>query len=81
MNWGMDTQWQFLQRSKGNPNEKGFNIFLNFMTLLEKIRNYIDSQPEPKRQELNDLNLLVIETLPNSKLWFFDGRWERKSYF
>jgi hypothetical protein len=44
------------------------------MKIREQIRNYIDSQPETKRADIESLHLLIIETLPNSKLWFLDGK-------
>jgi hypothetical protein len=43
------------------------------MTTIEKITEYIDSQPEPKRSEMRTLHQLVLQALPGCKLWFEDG--------
>lgn len=43
------------------------------MNIQEQIQNYIDRQPESKRAEIEALNELIMQTLPNGKLWFFDG--------
>lgn len=43
------------------------------MNIQEQIKNYIDSQSESKRSEIEALNRLIMQTLPNGKLWFFDG--------
>ncbi|MCW3125805.1 MAG: hypothetical protein JWO03_1463 [Bacteroidetes bacterium] len=39
-----------------------------------QIKDYIDSQPEPKRSELQELHQHILEVLPGSKLWFLDGK-------
>lgn len=44
------------------------------MNIPEQIKNYIDSQPLPKRSELQQLHKLVMQVLPECKLWFLDGR-------
>jgi len=44
------------------------------MNVQELIKNYIASQPEPKRSEMQDLHLLTLRVLPKCKLWFLDGK-------
>lgn len=42
--------------------------------IQEQIKNYMDSQPEPKRSELQDLHKRILKALPKCKLWFLDGK-------
>ncbi len=44
------------------------------MSIEEQINQYIESQPEPKRSELGALHLRMLELMPQSKLWFLNGR-------
>ena len=44
------------------------------MTIQERIKNYITSQSEAKRSELQKLHRLILEIMPESKLWFLDGK-------
>lgn len=44
------------------------------MNLQEQITEYITSQPEPKRSELQELHKNILELLPGCKLWFLDGK-------
>ena len=44
------------------------------MTIREQIKNYIASQPEPKRTDLQALHELTLQLLPKCKLWFSDGK-------
>ena len=44
------------------------------MNLQEQINKYITSQPEPKRGDMEELHRLMIQVLPEGKLWFDDGR-------
>ena len=44
------------------------------MNVQEQIKNYIASQPEPKRSEMQELHLITLEVMPKCKLWFFDGK-------
>jgi len=44
------------------------------MNVQEQIKKYITSQPEPKRSEMQELHRLVLQTLPECKLWFDDGK-------
>jgi hypothetical protein len=44
------------------------------MTVQEQIKNYINSQPEPKRSDMQALHRLSLKVLPKGKLWFEDGK-------
>lgn len=44
------------------------------MKIQEQINKYIDSLPEPKRSEMNELHRFILEVMPACKLWFLDGK-------
>ena len=44
------------------------------MNVKERIKQYITSQPEPKRSDMQDLHRIMLETMPACKLWFLDGK-------
>ena len=44
------------------------------MKLEEQIKNYIDSHPEPKRSDMQQLHLRILQLLPAGKLRFLDGK-------
>jgi hypothetical protein len=44
------------------------------MNVQEEIKQYITSQPEPKRSDMDTLHRLILQVLPACKLWFFDGK-------
>ncbi len=44
------------------------------MNVQEQIKKYIDSQPEPKRSDMQALHQLTLQVLPGCKLWFDDGK-------
>lgn len=44
------------------------------MTIQDQIKEYINSQPEPKRNDMMELHHNILELLPNCKLWFLDGK-------
>src|SRR5205809_304305 len=44
------------------------------MNVKDQIKNYIDSQPEPKRSDLEELHRVIQEVMPACKLWFLDGK-------
>ncbi|KAA2240673.1 DUF1801 domain-containing protein [Chitinophaga agrisoli] len=44
------------------------------MNIQDQIRNYIASQPEPKRNEMQELHLRALQALPACKLWFDNGK-------
>lgn len=47
------------------------------MSIQEQIKNYIDSQPEPRRAEIETLHKRILQVLPKCRLWFLDGRDEK----
>jgi hypothetical protein len=44
------------------------------MNVQEQIDRYVFDQPEPKREELQELHRRIVGAFPNCKLWFLDGR-------
>ena len=44
------------------------------MSIKEQINQYIASQPEPKRGEMQELHKFILQVLPGYKLWFLDGK-------
>ncbi len=44
------------------------------MNVEGEIKEYIASQPEPKRSDMQELHRMILETLPKCKLWFLDGK-------
>jgi hypothetical protein len=44
------------------------------MNVQDQIDNYIVSQPENKRDDLQALHRLAVQALPDCKLWFLDGK-------
>ncbi len=44
------------------------------MNVKEQIKNYIATQPEPKRSEMQELHKAILKAMPRCKLWFLDGK-------
>ena len=44
------------------------------MNVQEQITNYIASQLEPKRNDMQELHDLVLQVSPKCKLWFLHGK-------
>jgi hypothetical protein len=44
------------------------------MDVQEQIKEYITSQPEPKRSDMQELHRFILLVLPGCKLWFLDGK-------
>ncbi|TCD13010.1 DUF1801 domain-containing protein [Pedobacter frigidisoli] len=44
------------------------------MEATEQIKNYINSQPEPKRNDMVILHQRILQILPTCRLWFLDGK-------
>lgn len=44
------------------------------MNLEDNIRQYIISQPEPKRTDIETLHKRLLQLLPKCKLWYLDGK-------
>jgi Domain of unknown function (DU1801) len=44
------------------------------MNVQEQIKKYISSQPEQKRNDMQELHKFILQVLPGYKLWFLDGK-------
>ena len=44
------------------------------MNIERQIKEYIASQPEPKRSDMQTLHRIILEEMPGCKLWFLDGK-------
>ena len=44
------------------------------MTIQQQIDEYIGSQPEPKRSDMQELHRIILKVKPARKLWFLDGK-------
>lgn len=44
------------------------------MNIQDKIKEYIASQPEPKRADFEILHQRILRLLPDCRLWYLDGR-------
>ena len=44
------------------------------MNIQEQIKNYIASQPELKRTDMQALHHIILQIMPACKLWFLDGK-------
>ena len=44
------------------------------MNVQEQIKEYITSQPEPKRSDMQALHSFILHIMPAYKLWFLDGK-------
>lgn len=47
------------------------------MDIQEQIKNYIDSQPDKKRSDIEILHKCMLEIFPDGKLWYLDGKNEK----
>lgn len=47
------------------------------MNIQEQIKEYIATQPEPKRTDLEALHKRILRILPKCKLWFLDGKGDK----
>ncbi|MDP4220716.1 MAG: DUF1801 domain-containing protein, partial [Bacteroidota bacterium] len=47
------------------------------MSVKDEIKEYIASQPEPKRSEMQELHRIILEAMPKCKLWYLDGKDEK----
>ena len=47
------------------------------MNLQTQIKEYIATQPEPKRSEMQELHHMILALMPACKLWFLDGKDEK----
>jgi hypothetical protein len=44
------------------------------MNVQAQIKEYIASQPEPKQSDMQALHRMILETMPDCKLWFLNGK-------
>src|SRR3954470_15955972 len=44
------------------------------MNIQAQIKEYINSQAEPKRSDMQALHGLIQQVMPDCKLWFLDGK-------
>ena len=44
------------------------------MNTHEQIKEYIATQPEPKRSDMQELHGIILELMPECRLWFLDGK-------
>src|SRR5882762_8880138 len=44
------------------------------MNVQEQIKKHITSQSEPKRSDMQELHRLILQVLPECKLWFDNGK-------
>jgi len=44
------------------------------MNVKEQIKQYIASQLEPKRSDMQELHQSILQVMPKCKLWFLDGK-------
>jgi hypothetical protein len=47
------------------------------MNVQKQITEYIATQPEPKRGEMQELHDTILALMPAGKLWFLDGKDEK----
>jgi len=47
------------------------------MSLQKQIKEYLATQPEPKRGEMQQLQAIILALMPTCKLWFLDGKDEK----
>src|SRR5258705_68202 len=40
----------------------------------KQMKEYISSQPEPKRSDMQELHRNILQVMPACKLWFLDGK-------
>ena len=44
------------------------------MNIKAQIKEYITSQPEPKRSDMQELHHIIQDVKPGCQLWFLDGK-------
>ena len=44
------------------------------MNIKKQIKDYLNNQPEPKKSEMEELSKLILQIMPDCKLWYFDGK-------
>jgi hypothetical protein len=44
------------------------------MNVQSQIKEYLASQPEPKRSDMQELHRIIRKIMPGCRLWFLDGK-------
>jgi hypothetical protein len=44
------------------------------LKVQRQIKEYITSQTEPRRSDMQELHRIILEMMPGCKLWFLDGK-------
>ena len=44
------------------------------MSIDQQIKEYIATQPEPKRSDMKELHRIILSVMPKCRLWFLDGK-------
>src|SRR5690349_14653134 len=44
------------------------------MNVQEQIKEYIASQPEPKRSDMQELHRIILQIMPACRVWSLDGK-------
>jgi len=47
------------------------------MSVHAQISDYLATQPEPKRRDMQALHDIILRLMPDCRLWFLDGKDER----
>jgi hypothetical protein len=47
------------------------------MNSQRQINEHLDTQPEPKRSDMQQLHQIILALMPTCKLWFLDGKDEK----
>jgi hypothetical protein len=47
------------------------------MNIRKQIQQYIEIQPEPKRNDMQELHSIILKLMPKCRLWFLDGKDEK----
>jgi hypothetical protein len=50
-----------------------FQVPVN-MNIKEQVKDYISSQPEAKRKDMQELHNIILGLNPGAKLWILDGK-------
>lgn len=47
------------------------------MNIQKQINEYLATQPETKRSDMQELHRIILASMPKCKLWFLDGKDEK----
>jgi hypothetical protein len=47
------------------------------MSIQDQIQEYITNQPEPKSSDMQELHNIILNLMPECKLWFLHGKNEK----